>query len=75
MRKWLKSPVFGALEHMHPRDALERVLASVIVLIGVLVALLIMIAQPGRSLSALAVGCSLISIGFVIRSFAIGYNK
>ena len=72
MNKWLKSPVWGQLEHMEPRDALERVMASMIILVGLLVTLLILIVLPGSGGSAFAIGFGIISIMLAIRSLAIG---
>jgi hypothetical protein len=72
MNKWLKSPVWGQLEHMEPRDAMERVIASMVVLTGLLVTLLILIAIPGSGSSAFAIGLGIISVMLALRSLAIG---
>ncbi len=74
MNKWLKSPVWGQLEHMEPTSAMERVIASMLVLVGLLVTLLILIVMLGSPSQAFAIGFGSIAIMLAVRSLLIG-NK
>ena len=66
---WLKNPLLKQLEHMHPRDALERLIASLIVLVGLAVILALLMAYPERPLPAIAIGLSLTGIMLSVRAF------
>ncbi|WP_369625190.1 hypothetical protein [Marinobacterium sp. BA1] len=59
---------------MDTHDALERVIASMLILVGLLVTLLILIVMPGSPSSAFAIGFGSIAIMLSVRSLLIG-NK
>lgn len=71
---WLKNPLFKQLEHMHPRDALERLIGSLIVLVGLAVILTLLMVYPERPFSAIAIGLSLTGTMLSARAFLLLNN-
>ena len=60
--------VFKPLEHMEPFWALERIVASILVLLGCLITLGFVLFKPDAYLASIACGLGFISMSFAIRA-------
>jgi len=60
--------VFKPLEHIEPFGALERVIASILVLLGGLITLGLVLFKPNAYLAAIACGLGFISISIAVRA-------
>lgn len=61
--------VFKRLEHIEPFWVLERIMASVFILIGCIVTLIVVLNKPDAYLAAIGLGLSTISVLFFARSY------